>query len=190
METMFLKRRSQNYRAAFPADRGASLLEFTIILLFALPLLSATIDYGFGLRRLQVLSQAAKLGVREAAATRAYALCNSPNGGNDCRPTEYGANWEVVAGPQIDSVACLAKVTAYDFLNLAEHRRKTNPVDYDITSQVYRSPPVDGKAPLIVELKLSRKATSIGCTFCYANIFSNFTDTAESSMAVISNCSL
>jgi Tfp pilus assembly protein FimT len=188
MGTMLSRKRSQNYTP--PGGRGASLLEFTIILLFALPLLSATIDYGFGLRRLQVIAQAARLGVREAAATRAYVLCNSPNGGSDCRSTEYGANWEIVAGPQIDSVACLAKVTAYDFLNLAEHRRKTDPVEYDFTSQVYRSPPVDGKAPLIIELKISRKATSVGCAFCYANIFPNFTDTAESSMAVISSCSL
>jgi hypothetical protein len=170
------------------SEYGASLLEFTIILFVALPLLSATIDYGLGLRRLQVLAQAARLGVREAAATRAFAMCNTPSNGAGCVPTQYGENGEVVAYAQINSVACFGEVTARDFLLLPAHKNKMKVDDYDFKGQVFASPPVDGISPLIIRMEIKRKPSTIGCTFCYANAFKNIVDSVDSSMALVAPC--
>lgn len=167
---------------------GGVLLEFTAVLPLALLLISATVELGFGFRKQLVLANAAVLAARIAAHDKSLPACNSPGGSTRCTFPSFNSRGEVLTPGSIDSVSCLAKVTAYEHLMHPINRSQIKAPEIDFSVNIKQGVAVGGFASRIVEVDLREKVDADGCILCFKRYFSGMRPRALHAAAIFGRC--
>lgn len=171
-------------RGIFLYERGASILEFALLLPFVAIIISAIVDYGLSLRRTEVLANAARHGARAAAA---YARDN--DGSFTCpgllRPDPSCAiplTLDCSHPLHKRTIECLGARETARYLD----QNGLSATDWQISAQTCRAQSAGGLAPDMIQVAVRRAPESKDCILCWFTI--DF-ERADASFALEGNCS-
>lgn len=185
---------SSSKRLSLPhKERGATLVEFLLVLPVFLLILGGIVDFGLALRNLEVISEAVKQGAQ------AGALLSFPSYSVDAQCTPRCVSADLASLPDCDegeeeidcelsptALECRAQSETQSFLLLLGMQPQDWKVSVKSCSLSLGSPGIARR--LVVKNQIRRAENSSGCLLCLHKFFSSDLERAESSFFLTSGC--